>query len=201
MVVGEVERAHLLGEGGIALVVAAPEMHSSRRTGADARRQGGHLRLGRITEGEMQAQQVGGRGEKFLGLEHAVEVGVVRLLEELRVVGESGRLVPVGRGGVALRGAAETECAGRGDGPALRGREGYTAHPVDLLLRRKLLGDVEAGQGVAVVRLKRRVRAEPRDVELEHCAAVLGQREAGRVLKHLVAESASQAGDDHGGGG
>jgi hypothetical protein len=75
----------------------------------------------------------------------------------------------------------------------------HAADAVDLLLRGKLLSDVEARQRVAIMTLIGRVVAEPGDVELEHRAAALGEGQPRGVLEQLVAESTGEPGYDHGG--
>ena len=96
-----------------------------------------------------------------------------------------------------VRVAVESERPGQRDGPALGAGKLHPANPVDFLLGGELLADIETGKRIAIVRFVGGVLAEPAYVEFQHRSATFGEREASRILEHLVAQTARKPGDDH----
>lgn len=197
VVVVEADDAHFFGEGSVAGVVAAAEMDGGGGAGADAGGEFGDGGLGRVAEGKVEAEEISYGGEKFLRLEHAVEAGAVGEVGEFRVMGEGGRVMPEVFAGVAADVAVEAEGAGEGDAPAFGAGELGGAAVFELGLGGELFGDVEAGEGVAVMGLVFGVFTEPGYVEFEHGAAGLGESKSSGVLEHLVSEATKESDNNH----
>src|SRR5208283_5104454 len=129
LVIVEIQHPNLAGEVGIAHIISAAEMDRSGWSAANALGQGGHFGWRWVAKAEMQPEQVGNRVKELRRLEHSAQVGVVRLLEELRVESERRRLVPVAGRGVTPGILVQPKSAGEGDGPSFNARERYAPHP------------------------------------------------------------------------